>query len=63
MTIYNRVSPEKTLELIFYVALIGAPLVLTFTITIDYVFRGKVILVTVFSFSTFFLPIRLGHGN
>ena len=44
MTIFNSASTEKTLEFMFYVALIGAPLVLTYTITIYYVFRGKVVL-------------------
>ena len=44
MTIYNSASTAKTLEFMLYVALIGVPLVLTYTVTIYYVFRGKVVL-------------------
>ena len=42
MTIFNSAATDKTLQFMFVVALIGIPLVLTYTITIYYVFRGKV---------------------
>jgi cytochrome bd ubiquinol oxidase subunit II len=42
LNIYNGSSTDKTLRFMFYVALIGVPLVLTYTIGIYYVFRGKV---------------------
>jgi cytochrome d ubiquinol oxidase subunit II len=42
MSIYNSASTEKTLGFMFVVAIIGVPIVLTYTITIYYVFRGKV---------------------
>jgi len=44
MTIYNSVSTGKTLGFMFLVAIIGIPIVLTYTITVYYVFRGKVVL-------------------
>jgi cytochrome bd ubiquinol oxidase subunit II len=44
LNIYNSASTEKTLGFIFLVAIIGVPIVLTYTITVYYVFRGKVIL-------------------
>jgi cytochrome d ubiquinol oxidase subunit II len=44
MTIYNSASTEKTLGFMFLVAIIGAPIALTYTITVYYVFRGKVVL-------------------
>lgn len=44
MTIYNSSSTAKTLSFMFVVALIGAPIVLVYTVTIYYVFRGKVAL-------------------
>jgi cytochrome bd ubiquinol oxidase subunit II len=44
MNIYNSASTEKTLGFMFLVAIIGVPIVLTYTITIYYVFRGKVML-------------------
>ena len=44
LTIYNSASTEKTLGFMFVVAIIGVPIVLTYTITVYYVFRGKVVL-------------------
>jgi cytochrome d ubiquinol oxidase subunit II len=42
LNIYNGASTAKTLRFMFYVALLGVPLVLAYTICIYYVFRGKV---------------------
>jgi cytochrome d ubiquinol oxidase subunit II len=44
LNIYNSASTEKTLGFMFVVAIIGVPIVLTYTISVYYVFRGKVIL-------------------
>jgi cytochrome d ubiquinol oxidase subunit II len=44
MNIYNSASTEKTLGFMFVVAIIGVPIVLSYTITVYYVFRGKVVL-------------------
>src|SRR5262249_45043830 len=44
LNIYNSASTEKTLGFMFVVAVIGVPIVLTYTITVYYVFRGKVVL-------------------
>jgi cytochrome bd ubiquinol oxidase subunit II len=44
MSIYNSASTEQTLGFMFVVAIIGVPIVLTYTVTIYYVFRGKVVL-------------------
>src|SRR5262249_45399057 len=44
LTIYNSASTEKTLGFMFLVAMIGVPIVVTYTITVYYVFRGKVVL-------------------
>jgi cytochrome d ubiquinol oxidase subunit II len=44
LNIYNGSATEKSLNFMFYVALIGVPVVLTYTVTIYYVFRGKVVL-------------------
>jgi cytochrome d ubiquinol oxidase subunit II len=44
LNIYNSASTEKTLGFMFVVAIIGVPIVLTYTITVYYVFRGKVVL-------------------
>jgi cytochrome d ubiquinol oxidase subunit II len=44
LNIYNGSSTEKSLNFMFYVAMIGVPLVLTYTVSIYYVFRGKVVL-------------------
>lgn len=42
LNIYNGSSTDTTLRFMFYVALVGVPLVLAYTICIYYVFRGKV---------------------
>jgi cytochrome d ubiquinol oxidase subunit II len=42
LTIYNSPSSEKTLEILFLIALIGFPLVISYTIGVYYIFRGKV---------------------
>jgi cytochrome d oxidase, subunit II (cydB) len=42
LTIYNAASSQKTLGTAAIIALIGMPLVLTYTIIIYWVFRGKV---------------------
>jgi cytochrome d ubiquinol oxidase subunit II len=44
LNIYNGASTAKSLSFMFYVALIGVPIVLAYTISIYYVFRGKVTL-------------------
>jgi cytochrome d ubiquinol oxidase subunit II len=44
LNIYNSASTERTLGFMFVVAIIGVPIVLTYTITVYYVFRGKVVL-------------------
>jgi cytochrome d ubiquinol oxidase subunit II len=42
LTIYNASSSPKTLGIMLVMALIGIPLVLTYTISIYWIFRGKV---------------------
>ncbi len=42
LTIYNAASSAKTLKIMLIIALIGMPLVLTYTIAIYRIFRGKV---------------------
>jgi len=42
LTIYNGASSQKTLAIMGWIALIGVPLVLTYTACIYWVFRGKV---------------------
>lgn len=42
LTIYNAASSAKTLTIMLIIALIGIPLVLSYTISIYWVFRGKV---------------------
>jgi cytochrome d ubiquinol oxidase subunit II len=44
LNIYNSASTGKTLGFMFVVAIIGLPIVMTYTITVYYVFRGKVVL-------------------
>jgi cytochrome d ubiquinol oxidase subunit II len=44
LNIYNSASTEKTLGFMFVVAAVGVPVVLTYTTTVYYVFRGKVVL-------------------
>lgn len=42
LTIYNSASSQKTLEILLLIALIGVPLVISYTIAIYWIFRGKV---------------------
>ncbi len=42
LTIYNSASSQKTLGIMLTMALIGMPLVLAYTISIYWIFRGKV---------------------
>ena len=42
LTIWNAASSQKTLKIMFIIALIGMPLVLAYTFTIYWIFRGKV---------------------
>ncbi len=42
LTIYNASSSDKTLTIMLIIALIGIPFVLAYTITIYWIFRGKV---------------------
>lgn len=44
LTIYNAASTQKTLKIMLIIAAIGVPLVLTYTVCIYYIFRGKVTL-------------------
>lgn len=44
LNIYNGASTEKSLRFMFWIAMIGVPIVLAYTISIYYVFRGKVTL-------------------
>jgi len=44
LTIYNAASSQKTLGIMLVIALIGVPLVLAYTASIYWVFRGKVTL-------------------
>ena len=42
LTIYNGASSEKTLQIMLIIAAIGMPLVITYTSSIYWIFRGKV---------------------
>jgi cytochrome d ubiquinol oxidase subunit II len=42
LTIYNAASSPKTLWIMLIMALVGIPLVLTYTVSIYWIFRGKV---------------------
>ena len=42
LTIYNAASSPKTLEIMLIIAIIGIPFVLAYTISIYWIFRGKV---------------------
>lgn len=42
LTIYNASSSEKTLNIMLIIAIIGVPFVLAYTISIYWIFRGKV---------------------
>jgi len=42
LTVYNAASSVKTLKIMTLIAAIGVPIVLTYTVTVYYIFRGKV---------------------
>jgi cytochrome bd ubiquinol oxidase subunit II len=42
LTIYNAASSQKTLGIMLTIALLGVPLVLAYTVSIHWIFRGKV---------------------
>ncbi len=42
LTIYNAASSAKTLDIMLIIALLGMPLVIAYTISIYWIFRGKV---------------------
>ena len=42
LTVFNAASSQKTLSIMFTMALIGIPFVLAYTISIYWIFRGKV---------------------
>lgn len=42
LTIYNAASSQKTLSIMLTIALIGVPIVLSYTVSIYWIFRGKV---------------------
>ena len=42
LTVYNSASSHKTLGIMLTIALIGIPIVITYTISIYWIFRGKV---------------------
>jgi cytochrome d ubiquinol oxidase subunit II len=42
LTIYNAASSPKTLTIMLIIAAIGVPIVLAYTSSIYYIFRGKV---------------------
>jgi cytochrome d ubiquinol oxidase subunit II len=44
LTIYNSASSQKTLTVMLIIALIGMPLVITYTIVVYRIFRGKTVL-------------------
>lgn len=46
LTIYNAASSEKTLSIMLMIAAIGMPLVIAYTVSIYWIFRGKVKLET-----------------
>lgn len=42
LTAYNAASSHKTLGVMLTIALIGVPIVLAYTVSIYWIFRGKV---------------------
>lgn len=42
LTIYNSASSKKTLEILYLIAMIGIPVVISYTIAVYTIFRGKV---------------------
>jgi cytochrome d ubiquinol oxidase subunit II len=41
LTIYNSASSAKTLGIMLVIAVIGVPIVLAYTVSIYWIFRGK----------------------
>jgi len=42
LTVYNAASSPKTLKIMLIIALLGMPLVVAYTVSIYWIFRGKV---------------------
>lgn len=42
LTIYNAASSQKTLEILLIIAIIGIPMVVSYTIAVYWIFKGKV---------------------
>jgi cytochrome d ubiquinol oxidase subunit II len=42
LTAYNAASSQKTLGIMLTIAIIGVPIVLAYTVSIYWIFRGKV---------------------
>ncbi len=42
LTVYNSASSKLTLEILFFIAIIGMPLVIAYTLAVYIIFRGKV---------------------
>jgi cytochrome d ubiquinol oxidase subunit II len=42
LTIYNAASSQKTLEILLIIAIIGIPMVISYTIAVYWIFKGKV---------------------
>jgi cytochrome d ubiquinol oxidase subunit II len=42
LTVYNAASSPKTLMIMLIIALMGIPIVLAYTVSIYWIFRGKV---------------------
>ncbi|MBN1211855.1 MAG: cytochrome d ubiquinol oxidase subunit II, partial [candidate division Zixibacteria bacterium] len=42
LTVYNAASSQKTLKIMLMIAAIGMPLVIAYTASIYWIFRGKV---------------------
>ena len=42
LTVYNAASSQKTLAIILAIALLGMPMVIAYTVSIYWIFRGKV---------------------
>jgi cytochrome d ubiquinol oxidase subunit II len=42
LTIYNAASSQKTLQIMLIIAVLGMPIVVAYTTSIYWIFRGKV---------------------
>ena len=42
LTIYNSASSQKTLQILLFIAVIGIPMVISYTIAVYWIFKGKV---------------------